>query len=501
MLWGAIRDWADARALEAYFAELEKREPGWRDRVYGRELTAVQLDDHLKWNELQQAININTKAWGAYRQGLYQGMYQDATQPAAQIPAEQVEFLKAAHQYWQPVLQKLATIDKLPGIHRVIDRNASYTQMQNQIAGFYTSTAYVVNEGVELEVMYQIMMNDPAKAIQSLRNTRPPSLNHLYSMPFLVERLLNLTQPQSTELFQLQQFLEHKARIAQEMGFRELGTDLRLLEKSIRELGHGDLTNVEIDRMGYLLSLIKKDSVWNSSLLSSLRPFYLKSRVGYLFQRPEHLVLRLHQLADQVETLARKEPGEAWSTWKSFAEVQSIRIERKSSPVWAVLSTYPDAIPEGLFLLRARYLHMQMLLLFDQQAQLATALAAVVAERYRLDHGRFPADWSELVPRYIAKPIIDPYSGQPLKIKLNDKGIVIYSVGCFEKDEGGENLSNLHYWNYGGIGSNQSKTNLGTRVYLPTLRRGPAFPWDKEQQETLTEYTTELLKLMKEGKE
>src|SRR5450432_414765 len=86
MIWGAIRDWADTKALQEYFTELEAREPGWQDRVYGKPLTQAQLDDHQKWNELQQAFPTNSDAWRPYWQGLTQGMYHDPAQSAAMWP-------------------------------------------------------------------------------------------------------------------------------------------------------------------------------------------------------------------------------------------------------------------------------------------------------------------------------------------------------------------------------------------------------------------------------
>ena len=54
MIWGAIRDWADAKALQQYFTELEAREPGWQDRVYGKPLTQAQLNDRQMWSELRK---------------------------------------------------------------------------------------------------------------------------------------------------------------------------------------------------------------------------------------------------------------------------------------------------------------------------------------------------------------------------------------------------------------------------------------------------------------
>lgn len=501
MIWGAVRDWADARALESYFAELEKREPGWRDRVYGKPLTSAQMDDHQKWGELEQLLSTNNAAWGPYRQGLYQGMYQNPAQPTALWPAEQVEFLKGAHQYWKPILKKLATMEKLPGHHRFVDKNESYEMMSRQFWGQFGSTAYVVNEGVELEVLYHIMMNDPEQAFKWLARCKQPTFGQQYSLPFLVERWLNMTQPQTKTLQQMQKLLEENARWAETHGFAEFDSQLRLMEKLIRELAHGDLTNVQIDRMSDHLQMIGRDSAWKTPFLDWLRPYYLKYRIGNTFQRHGYLTLRLHQLADRVEELSTLDPTIRWARWKTFAEAQSILIEQDQIGKSMPLATYSDVIPEGLFLLRGRHLHLQFQILFEFEAQINTAVAAVAAERFRVDHGRFPKDWSELVPAYVDQPILDPFTGKPLLFKLNEKGIVIYSLGKNGLDEGGMNLSQNHYWMYGGKGWDFKRTNMGTRVYLPALRRGPAFSLEDSQRESLKGNTAEMLKLMKEGKE
>jgi len=501
MIWGAVRDWADARELQAYFAELEKREPGWRDRVYGKPLTQGQMDDHHKWDELQQVLSKNNAAWGPYRQGLYQGMYQNPGEPAAMWPAEQAEFIRGAHQYWLSVLKKLGTMETLPGHYRHVDKSVSSEQMAIQFWGQFGSTAYVVNECVELEVMYHILMNDPQQAFQWFAKCRQPTVNQLYSLPFLLERWLNMTRPQAKTLQQMQQLLEQNARWPEAKGFADFGSELRLLEKSIRELAHGELTAVQVDRLGDQLELVNRDSPWKTPLLGWLRPSYLKYRMGSMFQRPSYLTLRLHQLADRVEELAQLDPSVRWMSWKNFAEAQSIMIDRDQLHKQHSAAAYSDVIPEGLFRLRARYVHLHVLMLFEIQAQLNSSIAAVAAERFRQDHGRFPKEWAELSPAYVDQPIVDPFTGKPLLIKLNEKGIVIYSVGRYGEDQGGENLSHNHYWFYGGKGWDFKRTNLGTRVYLPTLRRGPAYSLQDEQRQTLKENTAEMLKLMKEGKE
>ena len=71
------------------------------------------------------------------------------------------------------------------------------------------------------------------------------------------------------------------------------------------------------------------------------------------------------------------------------------------------------------------------------QANLGCAIVAVAAERYRRDHGSWPAKIDELKPAYIKAVPTDPYDGQPLRYKRLPDGAVVYSVGPDKRDDGG----------------------------------------------------------------
>jgi hypothetical protein len=69
---------------------------------------------------------------------------------------------------------------------------------------------------------------------------------------------------------------------------------------------------------------------------------------------------------------------------------------------------------------------------------LEMALVAVAAEQHRLSTGRHPANWDEIVPRWLAAIPVDPWTGGPLRYVLDEEGRpVIYSVGGNGTDEGG----------------------------------------------------------------
>ena len=74
----------------------------------------------------------------------------------------------------------------------------------------------------------------------------------------------------------------------------------------------------------------------------------------------------------------------------------------------------------------------------DTVAKLRCAGAGLAAERFRLDNGRLPGSMGALVPRYLDAVPIDPFNQQPVRLALNEDGIVIYSVGPDRTDDGGD---------------------------------------------------------------
>ncbi len=71
-------------------------------------------------------------------------------------------------------------------------------------------------------------------------------------------------------------------------------------------------------------------------------------------------------------------------------------------------------------------------------AELQCAHTAIAAERFRLDQGRFPESFDELLPGYIDVVPIDPFTGKPLLLGKNEIGITIYSVSQNLEDDGGD---------------------------------------------------------------
>jgi hypothetical protein len=99
-------------------------------------------------------------------------------------------------------------------------------------------------------------------------------------------------------------------------------------------------------------------------------------------------------------------------------------------------------------------------------AKLRCTLLALAAERYRQEHGSWPANLDALVQAGHLKSVpVDPYDARPVRYKRLPDGVLFYSVGVDRVDDGG----NVDRNNPIGPGA-----DLGFRLYDPEARRRPA---------------------------
>jgi hypothetical protein len=78
------------------------------------------------------------------------------------------------------------------------------------------------------------------------------------------------------------------------------------------------------------------------------------------------------------------------------------------------------------------------------QALLRCGIAALAAERFRQQTGRWPTGPQELVPQYLTRVPADPYDGKELRFRPLEDGIVIYTLGPDGQDNGGTLSRDLH---------------------------------------------------------
>jgi hypothetical protein len=120
-----------------------------------------------------------------------------------------------------------------------------------------------------------------------------------------------------------------------------------------------------------------------------------------------------------------------------------------------------DPVPQALPDLVRMFAYMQM-----GQARLRCAVTACAVERYRLDHGGWPASLSALVPALLPDVPADPGDGQPIRYRRLDDGVVIYSVGPDCADNGAASLVD-YVWPW------PDGADLGIRLWDEPHRRTP----------------------------
>jgi hypothetical protein len=72
-----------------------------------------------------------------------------------------------------------------------------------------------------------------------------------------------------------------------------------------------------------------------------------------------------------------------------------------------------------------------------RDARLRMTLVALAACEFEQDHGRYPREIGELVPAYLPRVPVDPFSGKPIIYRQTADGYLVYSVGPNGIDDGG----------------------------------------------------------------
>ena len=65
----------------------------------------------------------------------------------------------------------------------------------------------------------------------------------------------------------------------------------------------------------------------------------------------------------------------------------------------------------------------------ESLARLRLGMISAALEQFRIEHGIYPNDLSDLIPQYFPGPGLDPFSGAPIRYQKDETGIVLRSVG------------------------------------------------------------------------
>jgi hypothetical protein len=99
-------------------------------------------------------------------------------------------------------------------------------------------------------------------------------------------------------------------------------------------------------------------------------------------------------------------------------------------------------------------------------AQMRCAIAAVAAERFRRDKGRWPESLTELVAAGLLPAVpADPFDGEPLRLKWTADGLIVYTVGPGGRGDGSQVIRRE---------TRGAGISLGFQLWDPAARRQPA---------------------------
>lgn len=123
--------------------------------------------------------------------------------------------------------------------------------------------------------------------------------------------------------------------------------------------------------------------------------------------------------------------------------------------------------------------HYRLNTIMRQSASWRCTQIALAAERFRLQHQRWPRTQDELIPQYLPAVLLDPFDDKPLRLIAVEDGLHIYSVvgSALDrefKDDGGD------------IQKTEEKyltKDTGVKLWNPAHRRKPAKPLEKREEQ------------------
>jgi hypothetical protein len=121
-----------------------------------------------------------------------------------------------------------------------------------------------------------------------------------------------------------------------------------------------------------------------------------------------------------------------------YVEIAKLPPEQQYDPLSELHE--PQVVPPKLLAaIGPGYDHRRFNHAFHQWlALMRCGSVALAAERYRLEHRRWPDDLKPLVPQFLREVPVDPFDGMPLRfLRLND-GLEVYSIGPDMQDNGGK---------------------------------------------------------------
>jgi hypothetical protein len=431
--WGAVTAfrYAAARRLREAMAEVDCVDPGWRFEELEARRAAVADEDNAALCVLAVQERLPT-TWP----------HRDVEEalsfhpPAAQFNESQILLLRRHLDALQPALAEARKLSRYATGRYALEQG----DVQNPTQ---PSRVYDVSDLLRYDALLLAQDNDMAGAMRSCRaiamtgrsvgDAPIPFLQvlrqvHIVRSLFTVEWTLSQGEATEADLLSLQQLFEDEAE--------HPGCSITL--RGYRAIQHRLLESIEAGQVTVkqVTEPRGERSRWDHLLAAFQRDAVKFDHAQFLEAATEHN--RLAQLP--FEELPR--PFAPAARIRGFGSV--LLAQRLSNSFDGTVRDFQRS-----------------------HACLRCGIVLLAAERYRLAEQRWPTSVGELVPRFLSKPVLDPYDCQPIRLQPMGDNLVIYSVGPDGVDDGGA----IWQTPSGGPGS-----DLGFRLWDVDKRRQPAPP-------------------------
>jgi hypothetical protein len=404
--------------LEQVIAELDRSDPNWRLEDLDRDF-APPPDDQNCTLIIKQILKEKPPNWPAAMVQNKLGNLElqrqlDATQaqllkhemdrsPATLVLVRKLAGLKRGYLkiYWpaDPIAALLPVVQETREVAGIAKYDAELRAQEKDFDGALESCRAILVAGRASDPVGSLINALVRFAIEAVCIGE-------------IERTLAQGEPSERALAATQSLLEDElAQPLLQNGFRyERGISFRVLENTFKD-GNGPsallvASNLPIDL---------KNASLNKALAIVLTPF--------LGSAEANQVKCLETLTDLIQAMNRPE---------SEQKAEFLRMDAMAKD-WRQPVLFRLILPS---VLKVHEAHLR------NQANLRCAVFAIAAERYRRKRGAWPENLDALLTPELKAAGVDPYDGQPLRIRRLPDGLVIYSIGANGQDDGGQVISN-----------------------------------------------------------
>lgn len=432
--------WLLARNLQAAINDLDRREPGWNTILNEPRTVPVDQNAALRVIDGARKIKRTTLAWGSAAEGLGLAAFgREAEQNLDRIGAAhllspmQFQETRSALNLGADALRDVRSIDRLPdgrfpigwsddGYQRIVE-NVEAARMITLLLRYDSLVqAQEGNLSGALHACRLALLAGQAIGDEPSLAQRERIWCRRNAMQILL-RTLAQGEAADTDLAAVQSML-----VAEEKQ--------PLLVWALR----GERANLHRQA----LAIESGAKTWFAGARKPPAAGALNSVMRVALQLPHAELLEyMTELIDMAEVPISQQGA-------AFAEIQW-RFKEKPWSEWMT-----------------RHWQMERTIGFFQRSQtyLRCCEAMIAVERFRRQNQRWPQALTELVPRFLTELPRDPFDDQPLRFLRTNDGVIIYSIGPDQKDNGGTLTDNPA----------SNGVDVGTQLWDVAQRRKPPAP-------------------------